>query len=361
MISELASRLANFTTTTVRLDPRSGQQTVGPGQMIEFDLPSECVVNLDSFTLSFIAAPLRFHGSLGHVRLPNGIELLIEDVSVWCNGTRLDSAGRWFNWRHTLMDFSQERCGDALSHPRLQRRRDTRDILPTMEIVQMPNRYSTSRLGEGFLDAGTTDTSLMPPLIVQITFTQLPVVTASANDGSAEEFTNLAGLLNQNFSYKVRDAYVMVEVEVVSPGPVYDQLQQRLMASKGYIAYPFKRYACFDGGMGEGNVRFQVNSQSVDRIYGCSIDYTPTRGVVPAESAIAITNAEVGTVAEMYCTRALRSRVRTGAGLGDTNGGQYWFTLGGVQLPAFHPCLADWYSITKCNLPKPHPRATVVP
>jgi hypothetical protein len=60
----------------------------------------------------------------------------------------------------------------------------------------------------------------MPPLIVQITFTQLPVVTASANDGSAEEFTNLAGLLNQNFSYEVRDAYAMVEV--VSPGPVYD-------------------------------------------------------------------------------------------------------------------------------------------
>jgi hypothetical protein len=113
--------------------------------------------------------------------------------------------------------------------------------------------------------------------------------------------------------------------------------------------------------MGEGNVRSQVNSQSVDRIYACCIDYTPTRGVVPAETAIAITNAEVGTVAEMYCTRALRSRVKTGDGLGNTNGGQYYFTLGGVQLPAFHPCLADWYSITKCNLPKPHPRATVVP
>jgi hypothetical protein len=45
MISELASRPANFTTTTVRLDPKSGQQTVGPVQMLEFDLPSECVVN----------------------------------------------------------------------------------------------------------------------------------------------------------------------------------------------------------------------------------------------------------------------------------------------------------------------------
>jgi hypothetical protein len=113
--------------------------------------------------------------------------------------------------------------------------------------------------------------------------------------------------------------------------------------------------------MGEGNVRFQVSSQSVDRIYACSIDYTPTRGVVPAESSLSIAAAEVGTITERYCTRALRSRVRSGDGLGDTDGGEYWFTLGGVQLPAFHPCLADWYSITKCNLPKPHPRAVVVP
>jgi hypothetical protein len=320
MISELASRLANFTTTTVRLDPKSGQQTVGPGQMLEFDLPSECVVNLDSFTLSFIAAPLRLNGSLGHVRLPNGIEHLIEDVSVWCNGLRLDSAGRWFNRRHTLMDFNQERCGDAFSHPRVQRRRDTRDVVSMMEIVQLPNRYSTSRLGEGFLGAGTIDTSLMPQLTVQITFTHQPVVTASANDGSAGEFTNLAGLLNQDFSYNVRDAYAMVEV--VSLGPVYDQLQQRLMASKGYIAYPYKRYMCFDGGVGEGNVRFQVSSQSVDRIYAFSVDYTPTRGVVAAETSGGVTDADIRTVAEMYCTRALRSRVRTGDGLGNTNSGE---------------------------------------
>jgi hypothetical protein len=185
------------------------------------------------------------------------------------------------------------------------------------------------------------------------------VVTASANSGSNEEFTNLAGLLTQDFSYAINDAYAMVEV--ISPGPVYDRMEQRLMAAKGYIAYPFKRYACFDGGMGEGHVRFQVNSQSVDRIYACSVDYTPTRGVVSSETTVAVGDAEVGTVAQLYSTRALRSRVRTGGGLGNTDGGEYYFTLAGMQLPAFHPCLADWYSITKCNLPKPHPRAVVVP
>jgi hypothetical protein len=168
----------------------------------------------------------------------------------------------------------------------------------------------------------------MPQLTVRITFTHQPVVTASANSGSNEEFTNLAGLLNQNFSYAINDAYAMVEV--ISPGPVYDQMQQRLMAAKGYIAYPFKRYACFDGGMGEGHVRFQVNSQSVDRIYACSVDYTPTRGVVSSETTVAVGDAEVGTVAQLYSTRALRSRVRTGSGLGDTDGGEYYFTLAGI-------------------------------
>lgn len=55
MINELASKLADFTTTVVQLQPNSGQQTIQPGGVVEFDLPSETIVNLDSFTLSFLA------------------------------------------------------------------------------------------------------------------------------------------------------------------------------------------------------------------------------------------------------------------------------------------------------------------
>jgi hypothetical protein len=337
MISELATRLSNFTTTTVRLDPKSGQQVVRPGQTIEFDLPSESIVNLDTFALSLVATLTALNGASGAVRrLPNGIELLLEDVSVWCGGIRLDSAGRWFNRRLSLLDANQDRMGDQLSHPLIQREFDSRDYLAGIGTVQIPNRYVTSRLSEGFLGAGVIDTSLMPQLTVCIEFTQLPVCTVSSGLDTIINFTSMGAHNTANYSFEVSDAYAMVEV--ISAGPIYDQMQQRLMASKGYIPYAFKRFACFQGGQYETSVRFQVNSQSVDRIYASGIDYTPTAGVVLANCGPPSDLAERGLTAELYSTRALRSRVNPGLADGSyTDGPHLWFTLGGVQLPSFHP------------------------
>jgi hypothetical protein len=133
------------------------------------------------------------------------------------------------------------------------------------------------------------------------------------------------------------------------------------MATRGYISYPFKRQHCFDGGEGETTVRFQVNSQSVDRVYACTIDSSPGIANVPSEPVHPTIDADVGTTAELYSTEALRSKVRSGDGFDATDGGNYWFSLGGVQLPSFQPCLVDWHSISKCALPQPHPRAEIVP
>jgi hypothetical protein len=194
MISELATRLSGFTTTTVRLEPKSGQQVVRPGQTIEFDLPSETIVNLDTFALSLVAMLTTLNGAADGVRrLPNSIELLLEDVSVWCGGIRLDSAGRWFNRRFSLMDANLDRMGDQLSHPLIQRNFDSRDYLAALGNVQPPNRYVASRLSEGFLGAGVIDTSLMPQLTVRIEYTQLPVATVSIGYDGVNAFTNMGG------------------------------------------------------------------------------------------------------------------------------------------------------------------------
>jgi hypothetical protein len=155
--------------------------------------------------------------------------------------------------------------GDQLSHLLIQRKFDSRDYHATLGNVQPPNRYVASRLSEGFLGARVIDTSLMPQLTVRIEFTQLPVATVSFGIDPNNAFTNMMALSTSNYSYEISDAYGLIEV--ISAGPIYDSMQQRFMASKGYIPYAFKRFACFDGGQGETTVRFQVNSQSVDRIY----------------------------------------------------------------------------------------------
>ena len=51
VIHALGAKLSNFTTTHTTLEPLAGRGDVRPGGFIEFELPSESLVNLPSFAL----------------------------------------------------------------------------------------------------------------------------------------------------------------------------------------------------------------------------------------------------------------------------------------------------------------------
>jgi hypothetical protein len=237
MISSLATKLENFTTTTVRLEPTSGRQIVRPGTIIDFELPSESITNLDTFTLSFDAKPIALNGAAGFARLHAGIETLIEDVSVWCGGVRLDSAGRWFGKRRNLMDGALNVNGDIGSHPRIQRVVDRYAVGGAVAIgaLEPVHRYSTNRLGEGFLGCGMIDTSMLPLMTVRVEFTRQHVV-AFSNGATATTFLTNTALNPEDYSYEVDDIYAMVEI--VGAGSVYDTMQERLMSAKATSLYP---------------------------------------------------------------------------------------------------------------------------
>jgi hypothetical protein len=349
MINELATKLSGFTTTTVQLEPNTGRQTIGPGETLEFDLPSESICNLDTFTLSFEAETVTKNGGLGHPRLPAGIEQLIEDVSVWCGGVRLDTAGSWFGKRRTLMDANMGVCGSAISHPRIQRFCDRHKLGIDAGIVgnvEQTHRYATNRLGEGFLGAGMVDTSLLPPLRVRVEFTRRPVVSFSVGSETIEQFLAIGSLNADDYEYRVLNAYACVEI--VSIGDVYDALQSRIMAAKGHIPIPFKRFGCFVGGIGGNNVRFNLATRSLDRLYG--VLHTPGAFGPPflynRVHHSLDTNFERGLDAEFYHTEHLLSTM-------DEPSKRCWFNLAGLQLPAFQPSVSDWYTLTQNNMPKP--------
>lgn len=271
MISAIASKLSNFTTTHVRLEPNQGRQSIGPGGSIEFDLPSESVINLDSFALSFRALAIN-NNPTRIASLPAGIEELIEDISVWCGGVRLDSGTGWHGLRSTLMNRNLDLVGSATSHPYIQRQDDRAagTLLVDGSSVEPESRYTTQNMGgSGFLRCGVIDTSLMPQLTVRVLFTTRHVVSASLDRDTIYAFTNLGGDETAN-SYQISDQYAMVEV--MSPGSMYDRIQSRIMDEVGYISIPFKYYRVFVGGRGESTSRFDAHTRSLDRVYVASLN-----------------------------------------------------------------------------------------
>jgi len=351
MIQALANKLSGFTTTHVRLEPNQGRQTIGPGGTIEFDLPSESVINLDSFTLSFEAVATR-SGTTGVASLPAGIEELIEDVSCWCGGVRLDSGTGWHGYINTLMSINMGVVGEALSHPYIQRYLD-RATMSNYRLgpLEEKRRYMTRNMqGCGFLQSGTIDTSLLPQITIRITFTTRPVVSVSNERDTITNFRTLVSTIPiSSFSYEIDNPYALVEC--ISPGPTYDRLQSSIMARVGYIPIPFKRYQVFTGGMFESTCRFDVHTRSLDRLYitaNSNRDGGPPKIPNAFEMNIAELSGggEVGLDAERWRTAVNQSIV--------LDDGHLSIKVAGVQLPAFmaNP-QTDWYAMTKNNLPAP--------
>jgi hypothetical protein len=348
MLSQLASKLSNFTTTSVRLEPVSGRTLIEEGGYVEFHLPSESIVNLNSFALSFKAEVES--GTVGPLacRLPAGIEGLVEDVSVWCGGVCLDSQSQWFGKRRALKDRVLGVRGDAASHPVIQRMFDRTEAYGTMGELEPTHRYTTRRLTEGFLGAGMIDTSLMPQITVRIQFTTKGVLGIS-NGTTFSAFATSTTLIKEAFHFKTLDHYAVVEI--VSAGAAYDAMQERIMSTVGYIPVPFKRVHCFQGGMNEGDVRFNIATRSLDRVYFCTDGGEASAGAPylankPAVSATAIDSTERGLDHEIYDASRFRS-------IAANMDGTAYMSIAGARVPAFDASVHDWYSITRNALPKP--------
>jgi hypothetical protein len=108
------------------------------------------------------------------------------------------------------------------------------------------------------------DTSLMPQITVRIQFT-IKGVLGISNGTTFATFATSTTLPKEAFHFKTMDRYAVVEI--VSAGAAYDTMQERIMSTIGYIPVPYKRVHCFQGGMNEGDVRFNIAPRSLDRIY----------------------------------------------------------------------------------------------
>jgi hypothetical protein len=192
------------------------------------------------------------------------------------------------------------------------------------------------------------DTSLMPQITVRIQFTTKGVLGIS-NGTVFSNFATSTSLPKEAFHFKTMEHYAIVEI--VSAGAAYDAMQERIMATVGYIPVPFKRVHCFQGGMNEGDVRFNIATRSLDRVYFCTDGGEASAGAPYLSNKIAI----AGTLLDA-CERGLDHEIYDSArfrSIAANMEGTACMSIAGARVPAFDASVLDWFSMTRNALPKP--------
>lgn len=311
VIHALGAKLSNFTTTHTTLEPLAGRGDVRPGGFIEFELPSESLVNLPSFALHVDVA---LEGTLtdGTIvqRIPLG-ETMIENVEILCGGVRLDGGGGYLGNFKNKRDMLNGVSGDALSKPFMHPGMDPEQG-KAVDVVEDETRVCLRRF-DGFLSAGVVDMSLLPPVTVRIELTKARVVVTAAELADGMRSAAPAQYTSSNFV--VRNPHAVLEL--IGVGSEYDRLQESIIGSRGYLPINFKIYHSFSSGKDENNVRFDVMSRSIDRIWHMSTNDPNVNG----------STYQVYNTVLFYGSypQALRSLFHSGS--------TYQIDLAGVQLP----------------------------
>lgn len=277
-LSFFMSRLQGVSTSHFKVNPQT-TSSVGPNNLIRFELPSNTLLNFRSIRLLFNAEAT----GVG-ISLPNDISSLIERVSVYIGGVLVANG---FNGYNTLVHgkaaLQGYKCG-ALSHPEMVRRVNYHTGLTTV-IADGSGEVITDGDGlyyfcidnfEGFLgsiEPSIMDTGLVSTIVIEIALADATVCSASDN-------RNLPALINPTAidgtagfdkfgggtpSYSITNMTMQVEVLSLATN-VIDTIVEQRVAQVGYLSIPFKNYFSFSNNH-TNTTRFNVNSASWDRLW----------------------------------------------------------------------------------------------
>ena len=277
-LSFFMSRLQGVSTSHFKVNPQT-TSSVGPNNLIRFELPSNTLLNFRSIRLLFNADAT----GVG-VSLPNDISSLIERVSVYIGGVLVANG---FNGYNTLVHgkaaLQGYKCG-TLSHPEMVRKKNYHSGITT-DLSGGQSEATTDSDGlyfycidnfEGFLgsiEPSIMDTGLVSTIVIEIALADATVCSVSANrelpalipanqtDGSGG--FDLSG--GGTPSYSISNMTMQVEVLSLATN-VIDTIVEQRVAQVGYLSIPFKNYFSFSNNH-TNTTRFNVNSASWDRLW----------------------------------------------------------------------------------------------
>lgn len=288
-LSFFMSRLQGVSTSHFKVNPQT-TSSVGPNNLIRFELPSNTLLNFRSIRLLFNAEAT----GVG-VSLPNDISSLIERVSVYIGGVLVANG---FNGYNTLVHgkaaLQGYKCG-ALAHPEMVRKVNyhTGQTAVAALIADGSGESITDLSGvnvtdsngvyffcidnfEGFLgsiEPSIMDTGLVSTIVIEIALADATVCSVSGSRNLPEliaadtvDGTNGFDLSGSGTpTYSISNMTMQVEVLSLATN-VIDTIVEQRVAQVGYLSIPFKNYFSFSNNH-TNTTRFNVNSASWDRLW----------------------------------------------------------------------------------------------
>ena len=283
-LSYFANQLSGFSTNTFKILPQGKTDGIVAGDILTINLPSNSIVDLHSFQLHLKAVVA---GTTA--RLPNGISSLIQRVEILAGGVQLAQGVQYYN---TLVKLKEALCesmaNPVAGHPDIIRRVNPLDgILIDDDGADPESTGVTAGFlaatdspfvidhWEGFLGTAAPrylDLSLLPDVQIRLYMASNTVLTACATNAQGNALLGVVdgsawtdSTVGTAATYTVSN--VFATCELISLADVtYDNMLTEMMAQQSFLEVPFKAYYCFSQGH-NGSSRFQVSSQSIDRIW----------------------------------------------------------------------------------------------
>lgn len=355
-ITPFLRRLMAHSTNTFKIEPSGARSSVGAGQVISFQLPSNALVDLRSIKWMFNAQVSG--GTRG--RLPNKISSLVERYSVEAGGVVVYQGHLGYNVvKHAKDALELSLCDESTKNvqnhefiPRLTGVDDA-DISGGNEAPSSSNDATQFVVDDwlGFMEAKPEilDTSLLPELTLKIYLAPNSVLTDSvgtALDGAASAFTSNA--VTPSSVYTINNQRLLATTYSINDG-TYDMMVEQRIKDQGFIEVPFKQYFTFFDGSHSGSTRFSIGTQSLDKVYavwrptafgtqGAPVLVSGFKGNGGIAAGLQLENAS--HAGEKYVSKFFNFPKPSGL-----TGTQ--FQLNGTLYPQFLATPDEWYQISK--------------
>lgn len=273
MLEFMVSRLEGLSTNTLRLEVQNQSSNITPQSIIRVTLPQNALLSIPSLAWHFNCVTSGQAGA-GQTRLPNGIDHIINRVSVSIGGQDVASGANFYNVLSKCREVLEgSRLDAGLEHPEIITTGANNSYVSGAAADVSGNETYPSANNEaqfcvrrwnGFLDScepKVLSTDLVSDIVVTIFLEQASLAVVAADGVAAATF--VANTSAQVPSYTVNNMYFTVKAYSMANG-VLDNLYAEQM-SQGNLELTFKQYFSFRDTTAS-TMRYSVASQSINKV-----------------------------------------------------------------------------------------------
>lgn len=287
-LSYISNKVSGFSNNTLKIQPSSKNSGIKAGEYSRFPLPSNSLVNTRSLKMHFDCTVT---GTTA--RLPPGLSSLINRLEVTCGGATISQGTNLYS---VLVNAKKALCGTKdnkqSGNPELVRNVDEFSGLGIINAVAQPSPSASAYTGSlespfcidnfensffGSCEPYILDMGLLADCAINVYWNDNSVLTTSTTVGAggADEGAALTAVPGTGFTqavsppngvYEINGLFMTVECVNLSDDSL-DKMVASQMASVGFLEIPFKDYYCDTQSAAGGNIRFDVATQSLDRIH----------------------------------------------------------------------------------------------